>query len=73
MHINIVYSRHALEKIDGYGLYIEEIEKVIKQGMKWKQEGSDKWHASMAGIECVFTKKEGTIFVITVYKEANKK
>jgi hypothetical protein len=27
----------------------------------------------MAGFECVFTKKDNTIFVITVYKEASKK
>ena len=46
---------------------------VINQGMKWKGENSDKWHASMAGIECVFIKKEDSIFVITVYKEADKK
>ena len=60
-----------MEKIDGYGIDITEVEKTIKQGMKWKEQ-DDKWHASMAGIECVFTKKEGTIFVITVYKEAKK-
>ena len=41
--------------------------------MKWKEEDNDKWHASMAGIECVFIKKEDKIFVITVYKEAYKK
>ena len=40
--------------------------------MKWKEDG-DKWHASMAGIECVFIKEEDAIFMITVYKEANKK
>lgn len=61
-----------MEKIDGYGLEIEEIEDVIRQGMKWKGE-NEKWHANMAGIECVFTKKEDTIFVITVYKGARKK
>ena len=52
---------------------IEEVEKVITQGMKWKEEDSNKWHASMAGIECVFIKEEDAIFVITVYKEADKK
>lgn len=62
-----------MEKIDGYGIDIGEVEKTIKQGMKWKEQGTDKWHASMAGIECVFTKKEDIIFVITVYKEAGKK
>ena len=52
---------------------IEEVENVIKQGMKWKEEDSDKWHAGMAGIECVFIKEQDAIFVITVYKEADKK
>ena len=41
--------------------------------MKWKEEDSDKWHASMAGIECVFIKEEDAIFVITVYKDGGKK
>ena len=41
--------------------------------MKWREEDSDKWHSNMAGIECVFTKREDTIFVITVYMEATKK
>ena len=41
--------------------------------MKWKEQNADKWHATMAGVECVFNKKENTIFVITVYKEAGKK
>jgi len=41
--------------------------------MKWQEDGSDKWHSNMAGIECVFTKKEDTIFVITIYMEAGKK
>ena len=73
IRIKIIYSRHALEKTDGYGLDIEEVEKAIKQGMKWKEEDSDKLHARMAGIECVFIKEEDEIFVITVYKEADEK
>ena len=71
--MKIVYSKHALEKMDGYGIDIAEIEKSIKQGMKWKEQDADKWHASMAGMECVFTKKKDVIFVITVYREAGKK
>lgn len=35
--------------------------------MKWKEDQTDKWHAGMAGIECVFTREEDTIFVITIY------
>lgn len=62
-----------MEKIDGYGLDIKEIEKIIKQGMKWKEENTNKWHSSMTGIECVFSKEMETIFVITVYAEARKK
>lgn len=62
-----------MEKIDGYGSDLKEIENVIKQGMKWKEEQTGKWHANMAGLECVFTKKENILFVITVYKEAGKK
>ena len=41
--------------------------------MKWQEDGSDKWHASMAGIECVFAKEKENVFVITVYMEAGKK
>jgi hypothetical protein len=40
--------------------------------MKWREEGTDKWHSSMSGIECVFAKKGNVVFVITVYKEAAK-
>ncbi len=40
---------------------------VLKKGMKWKN-SNDKWHASFAGLECVFTKDKNYIFVITVYK-----
>ena len=66
--IQIFYSKHSLEKMDGLGIEKSEIENIILKGMKWK-ENEDKWHASMAGMECVFIKKEGSIFVITVYKE----
>ncbi len=65
--IEILFSKHALEKIDGYGLDIDEVENVITKGMKWKEENSDKWHANMAGIEYVFIKREDKLFVITVY------
>jgi hypothetical protein len=73
LEIIIKFSLHALEKIDAYGTDIEDVNKVIKQGMKWKEEKEDKWHARMAGFECVFTKIEDVIFVITVYKYGGKK
>lgn len=64
-----MYSKHALEKIDAFGLELEDVEKIIIQGMKWQK--NDKWHASMAGLECVFIKQDNNIFVITVYKEGD--
>ncbi len=60
-----------MEKIDKYGLDTMEVERVIKQGMKWKE--NNKIHASMAGIECVFIKEESILFIITVYMEGAKK
>ncbi len=35
--------------------------------MKWKEHDTEKWHARMASIECVFIKREDVIIVITVY------
>jgi len=62
-----------LEKIDGYGIDIQEAELTMRQGMKWKELDIEKWHTTMAGIECVFMKEEETLFVITVYKNAGEK
>ena len=62
-----------MEKLDGYGIDIEEAETAIKLGMKWKEQDTEKWHAYMAGIECVFIKEEDTLFVITVYKDQGEK
>ncbi|MBI5001862.1 DUF4258 domain-containing protein [Candidatus Woesearchaeota archaeon] len=59
--------------MDGYGLDIEEVETALKQGMKWKEHDTEKWHANMAGTECVFVKEEDTLFVITVYKNMGEK
>ncbi len=67
--IDILYSKHALEKIDAFGLELEDLEKVIMHGMKWQK--NDKWHASMAGLECVFIKQNDSILLITVYKEGD--
>lgn len=63
----IIYTRHSLEKIDAYGLDKDEIESVIKKGVKWKEEGRDVWHANMGGTEVIFMKSEENIVVITVY------
>ncbi len=59
--------------MDAYGLGRTEVEKIIREGMKWNEEQSEKWHARMAGIECVFLKQESSLFVITVYLESGKK
>ena len=32
-----IYTKHALEKIDALGLEKKEIEKAVKEGMKWKK------------------------------------
>lgn len=41
--------------------------------MKWKEDDTEKWHANMAGIECVFMKEEDTLFIITVYRNSGEK
>ena len=53
--------------MDGLGLNQREIETVITQGMKWKEQKTEKWHARMAGVEAVFIKEENNIMVITIY------
>lgn len=62
-----------MEKMNACGLEIEETEQAIRKGMKWKEHNADKWHANMAGIECVFIKNNDEIFVITVYKNGGSK
>ena len=69
--IQIIYTKHALEKMDAYGLERSEVETIIKKGMKWQRD--EKWHASMYGIEIVFQKENDTIFIITIYPEGRKK
>lgn len=41
--------------------------------MKWKEQDTEKWHANMAGIECVFMKEGDILFIITVYKNSGEK
>jgi hypothetical protein len=61
------YTRHALEKMDGLGVDKSNVERTIMQGMKWKEESEQKWHAQMAGLEIVFMKEEEKIVIITAY------
>ena len=65
----ILFSRHALEKMDALGIDKEEINSVITKGMKWKEKNTEKWHARRFGIEAVFLKNNSDIFIITVYLE----
>lgn len=62
-----IYTRHAIEKIDILGIEKRDVENAIRKGMKWKESNSGKWHAQMAGIEVIFMKQEGNIFIITAY------
>jgi len=68
-----IYTQHALEKMDGLCIGKDEIQKAIKEGMKWKEEHSEKWHAQMAGVEVVFMKQDKDIFIITAYLAGGKK
>ncbi len=70
--IRIIYSNHALEKVDRYGIDVDEVERTIKQGMKWKENDTEKWHANRGGIECVFMKQEEIFFIITVYQNKGR-
>lgn len=58
--------------MDAYGIERKEVYSVIEKGMKWKEKDTQKYHARMAGIECVFVKKQDTLFVITVYLNGGK-
>lgn len=63
--MKISYSSHAVEKMNMYGLEKEEVDSIVRKGMRWKVEG--KVHASMSGFEVVFIKEADSIFVITAY------
>ena len=65
------FTQHALEKMDGLGVSKEEVIRAIVQGMKWKEQQEEKWHAQMAGFEVVFTKEENFV-IITVYRSGGK-
>ena len=68
-----IYTKHALEKMDGLGFSRHEIEQTILYGMKWKEKQSDKWHAQMAGIEVVFIPQQSSHFIITAYQARRSK
>lgn len=53
--------------MDALGIERRDVERTVKEGMKWKERGSEKWHAQMAGIEVVFVKQNKDLFVITAY------
>ncbi|MFH1592336.1 MAG: DUF4258 domain-containing protein [Candidatus Woesearchaeota archaeon] len=64
-----IFKKHALEKMDGLGIEKDEVKSVITKGMKWKEKNTEKWHARAFGIEVVFSKKDSSVFIITVYLE----
>lgn len=69
-----MFGSHALEKIDSLRIEIEEVEQIIKKGMKWRdQEQMNKWHANMHDYEVVFEELDDTLYVITVYAAEVKK
>ena len=68
-----IYTKHAIEKMDSLGIEKRVIERTVKEGMKWKEENKEKWHAQMAGIEVVFIKQLKDIFVITAYLAGRSK
>ncbi len=59
--------------MDGYGVSKEEIELIIKRGMKWKEEERDIWYATMANYTVVFAKGGDAIIVVTVYPAGREK
>ncbi|HLC57580.1 MAG TPA: DUF4258 domain-containing protein [Candidatus Nanoarchaeia archaeon] len=66
------FTSHAMDKMDALGIEIKEVERAIKEGMKWK-DSNGKWHAQMAGIEVVFVKQEGEFVIITTYLAGGSK
>ncbi len=68
--MNVIYTGHALKRMNERRITEEEVEKIISKGMKWfaKSEGlAGRWHAKMGGIEVVFEADETTNYVVTVY------
>ena len=64
----VVFGSHALEKIDGLGIEIEDVEQIIRKGMKWRDKmQTNKWYANMHDYEVVFEELDDVLYVITVY------
>ena len=64
----VVFGSHALEKIDGLGIGIEDVEQIIRKGMKWRDKmQTNKWYANMHNYEVVFEELDDVLYVITVY------
>lgn len=59
--------------MDALGIEKRDIERTVKEGMKWREKNSQKWHAQMAGIEVVFMKQSNGIFIITAYLAGRSK
>lgn len=59
--------------VDGLGIEKNDVERAIKEGMKWKEEQSEKWHAQLAGIETVFVKQDRDFIIITAHPAGRAK
>ena len=68
-----IYTQHALQKMDAFGIEKREVENAVTKGMKWKEETSDKWHANLAGLEIIFIKQNHDFFIVTVYLAGRSK
>ena len=68
-----VYTKHTIEKMDGLGIEKSDIERAIKEGMKWKEEQTDKWHARHSNIEVVFVKSDTATVIVTTYFAGGEK
>jgi len=53
--------------MDALGIEKNDVNAALIKGMRWKEKDTEKWHANMAGVECVFMKNEDALFIITVY------
>ena len=48
-------------------------QRMCKSGMRWKEGKNEKWHAQMPGLEVVFMKQNGDLFIITLYHAGRSK
>lgn len=59
--------------MDAYGIERRDLDDMLKTGMKWKEQQTNKWHAAKGGFECVFVHSDEGIIVITVYRTGGKR